>query len=120
MSTIGGYQSAYDQMQTWSARRAAALDTFNQQNQQLTGALSGSVDAFSAMMGTSSSSSTFVSNDVLSSAIFSAASNIDGEETLMANIIYTRMMKENAAKQASQQSRIDDLQSQLASLNTTA
>jgi hypothetical protein len=120
MTPIGGYASAYDQMQAWSAKRTAALDTFTQQNDQLTAALSGTVDAFSAMMGTSPPSSYFVSNDVMAPAIFSATSNIAGEETLIANIVYTRVMKENQAKMDSQQSQFDSLQQALSSLDVDA
>jgi hypothetical protein len=117
--------SPYEQMQAWRDKRAAAMDSYNDQNSQLTAALGGTVDAFSAMMGTKTGSGYFVSNEVMSSAIFSAVSNTDAEETLMANIIYTRVMKENAAKAAQQQSAMDDLQSALDGLsksgvNTTA
>ena len=74
-------------------------------------------------MGTSSGSGYFISNDVMASAIFSSVSNTDAEETLMANIIYTRVMKENAAKAEQQQSTMDGLQSALdglRSVDTTA
>jgi hypothetical protein len=110
--------SPYEQMQAWRDKRASALDSFSQQNDQLTGALSGATDAFSAMMGTNTGSGYFISNDVMSSAIFSAVSNTDAEETLMANIIYTRVAKENAAKSSQQQSALDDLQSSLAGLSS--
>src|SRR5689334_11462784 len=72
--------SPYDQMQAWRDKRAAAMDAYNDQNSQLTAALGGSVDAFSAMMGTKTGSGYFVSNDLMSSAIFSAVSNTDAEE----------------------------------------
>jgi|SRR3954447_832941 hypothetical protein len=120
MTTIGGYPSAYEQAQAWSSRRAAAMDTFNQQNDQLTSSLAGTTDAFGAMMGTNTGSGYFVSNELMSSAIFSATSNLEGEETLIANIIRVRVMKEYAAQQEAQQSQLDGLQSTLSSFGTTA
>jgi len=118
MTSVGGYASPYDQMKAWSAKRAAAMDTYNEQNAQLTNSLAGTVDAFGAMMGTKTGSGYFVSNELMSSAIFSATSNLDGEETLIANIVYTRVMKENAKKAEEQASQFDSLQSSLSALQS--
>jgi hypothetical protein len=118
MTPVSTSMSSYEQMQAWSAKRSEAMDAYNEQNAQITASLGGTVDAFSAMMGTKTGSGYFVSNEVMSSAIFSAVSNTDAEETLMANIIYTRVMKENAAKAEKQQSSMDDLQSALDSLSS--
>lgn len=91
-------------MQAWSASRSAAASTFQSQNDtlaaSLTGAISGS-DAMTSLItgGASTRSSTFISNDALSSSLFGGTSDtLTAEETLMANIIYTRMMKEQMAK----------------------
>jgi hypothetical protein len=119
---ITAISSAYDEMQAWSTRRAAAMDSFTTRNAALAATLSGStVDAFGAMMnaGSSTSPSTFVSNEVLGPALFGAASNIAAEETLMANIVYTRMMKEKAAKQEAQLAQLDELQARLGSFDST-
>jgi hypothetical protein len=120
VTPVSGSLSPYEQMQAWSAKRASAMDTYTSQNEQLTASLSGSTDAFSSMMGSNKGSGYFVSNELMSSAIFSAVSNTNAEETLMANIIYTRIMKENAAKAEKQASQFDDLQASLASLNASA
>ena len=81
-------------MQAWSAKRAAAIDTFRSQNDSLVASLGGNVDAYSAMMGQSGGSSVFISNDALSSSLFGGVSNIlAGEETLIAQRVYTRACK---------------------------
>jgi hypothetical protein len=118
VTTIGTYASAYDEMQAWSAKRSEAMATFQTQSDTLTAALTGTIsgsDAFTSMMtgGASTQSSTFISNDALSSALFDGTANaLSGEETLMANIIYTRMMKQ----QQDQAAQLDSLTSTLDTL----
>jgi hypothetical protein len=120
---ISSSLSAYDQMQAWSAKRSSSYDDFQSQNSTLVASLGGSsssVDTLSAMLtgGSSSSSSTFISNEALSSSLYgSVADNLTSEENLMAQVIYKRVMQEQAAKTTTQQSQIDNLMS---SLNTLA
>ena len=94
MSVIGTPMtglSSYQQMQVWSAKRASAADDYQSNNESLTSALTGS---------SGSLSSGFTSNDTLSSALFGSVGDaLSDEETLMAQVIYARISKEQAAKQ---------------------
>ncbi|MDQ0470999.1 hypothetical protein [Labrys wisconsinensis] len=114
--------SAYDQMQAWSAKRSTSYDTFQSQNSTLVASLGGSAssaDTLSAMLtgGSSSSSSTFISNEALSSSLYgNVADNLTSEENLVAQIVYKRVMQEQSAKAAQQQSQIDGLMSSLKAL----
>jgi len=111
---VSGVASAWDRMQAWSAQRSAAYESFKAQNDTLTASLGGTVDAFSAMMGGgSSSSSTFISNEALSSSLFGGLSTIQAaEETIVAQAVYSRIMKQQEA----QLSQIVELQSALDAL----
>ena len=92
--------SSWDTMQAWSARRAASMQTFETQNASLVASLGGTVDAFSSMMGGGSSPTTFTSNDALSSSLFGGVSTIlAAEETIIAQAVYTRLMKQQQAQQ---------------------
>jgi hypothetical protein len=121
-----GSSSAWDQMQAWSARRAASFETFQSQTRILTASLGGSVsggDTLSAMLtgGSGSASLSFVSNEALSSALFDYTANIlSAEETLVAQKVYTRVMKENESKMAAQQAQFDELSTRLGSLGAKA
>src|SRR5262245_57836871 len=91
--------SAYEQMQAWSARRSAAYQTFQSQNSVAASAIGGAGTTLTAMLtGGSDTKSTFILNEALSSSLYgNVSNNLSAEETLMTNIIYTRIMKEQAA-----------------------
>lgn len=105
MSGLSGYQ----QMQVWSAKRAAAAQDYQANMASLSSALTGSTGP--------ASTGSFVSNDTLSSALFgSVDSNLSSEETLMAQIIKTRLAREQQEKAAKQLALIDSAGSLLDSL----
>ncbi len=105
--------SSWDTMQAWSARRAASMQTFEAQNASLVASLGGTVDAFSSMMGGGASPSTFISNDALSSSLFGGVSTVlAAEETIIAQAVYTRLMKQ----QQDQLGEIDKLSAMLDTL----
>ena len=69
--------------------------------------------------GSSASSSSFMTNDTLSSSLFGSVSdNLTNEEDLMANVIRARLSKEQAASAASSGDDLAALQQQLASLSS--
>ena len=111
MSVIGTPMTGltgYQQMQVWSAKRASAADDYRSNMESLTSSLTGSTGALS---------SGFTSNDTLSSALFgSVGSNLSGEETLMTQIISTRLAREQAEKTAKQAAQLGDIGSLLNSL----
>lgn len=105
MSGLSGYQ----QMQVWSAKRQSAAQDYQANNEALSTALTGSAGP--------ASTGSFVSNDTLSSALFGAVGdNLSGEETLMAQIIKTRLAREQQEKSAKQLALIDSAGSLLDSL----
>jgi len=122
VDSISG-MSGWDVMQSWSAKRAAAASEDAAQDSAMSSALLGggsSGDPISDMLtgGSSSSSSSFMTNDTLSSSLFGSVSdNLTNEEDLMANVIRTRLAKEQAASSSGSGDELAALQQQLASLS---
>jgi len=105
MSGLSGYQ----QMQVWSAKRQAANQDYQSNMASLSSSLTGSTGP--------ASTGSFVSNDTLSSALFGSVSdNLSGEETLVAQIVKTRLAREQQEKAAKQLAQIDAAGSLLDSL----
>ena len=104
--------SGWDFMQSWSSKREAAASEYQTEDAALSSALIGSStdstggdNSISALLtgGTAATSTSFMSNDALSSSLFGGVSDdLTSQEDLMASVIQTRLTKEQAASASAQ------------------